>query len=156
MQSSAIEPEGLFDGLHWRPIVRWAALDVVLTLVLIVPVVFYLAGAEALSDDEETATQAIDAAVASPDLLLWSFVLGLSITVYASFRASRAAGTLHLRHGGWTAVVSAVLGFLLLLVTGGDSSPANPLWYDALSLGLMVPAGVLGGWLASREVESAT
>ncbi len=101
MQPSPIEPDGLFDGLRWSPIVRWAALDIVLTLVLVVPVMLYLAGAAALSDDEETATQALNAALASPDFLLWSFVLGLSITVYAGFRASRAAGTLHLRHGGW-------------------------------------------------------
>jgi hypothetical protein len=116
---------------------------------------FYLAGAESLSDNEEMANAAIDAAIASSEFLIWSFAFGLSITVFAGFRASRAAGVLHLRHGGWTALVSAALGLLFLLVPDFDSTPPNPLWYDALSIGLMVPAGVLGGWLASRGTESA-
>ena len=155
MQIAPIEPDGVFDGVHWSPIIRWAVLDIVLTLVASVPVIFYLAGAEPSSGDEEISDQALDAAMASPEFLLWGFAVGLSITAYASFRASRAAGTLHIRHGGWTAAVSAVLGLFFLFLPGSDSVPPAPLWYDALSLALMFPAGLLGGWFASRQARPA-
>lgn len=153
LTTEPIEPDGLFDGLHWPSILRWAVLDVVITVVASVPLMFFLAGDGALSDDEEIAGPALEAAASSADFLLWGLALGLSITVYTSFRAARAAGTFHLRHGGWTAVVSALIGLLFLLVPDAGSNSSSSLWYDAVSLGLVLPAGVLGGWLASAKPE---
>jgi hypothetical protein len=115
----------------------------------------YFAGAGAFAEDEETVNKAIDQAFAMPGFLVCLFVVGLSITVYAGFWASRRAGLLHLRHGGWTAVASAVLGSLFLLVPGVTAGPAVPLWYDALALTLVIPAGVFGGWLASNAIRPA-
>ena len=89
VQIAPIEPDGIFDGVHWSPVIRWAVLDIVLTLVASVPVILYLAGGESFSSDEEISDQAFDAAMASAEFLLWSFAVGLSITTYASFRASR-------------------------------------------------------------------
>ena len=148
-----IEPEGLFAGLRWSAILRGAVLDNVLTIVSLFPIMWFVAGAEAFSDDPETASRSIDQALATPEFLLWSFVVGIAITVYAAFWASRRAGVLHLRHGGWTAVASAALASLFLLVPDSTAGPQAPLWYDALALVLMVPSGVLGGWLASRLAE---
>jgi len=151
-----IEPESVFDGLQWSPILRGAVLDIVLTIFASLPVMAYFAGTEAFSEDEEIANRAIDQALVAPEFLLLSLVVGISITAYAGFWASSRAGVFHLRHGGWTAVSSALLGTIFLLVPGTASDPATPLWFDSLGLALMVPAGVLGGWFASKISESAT
>jgi hypothetical protein len=146
---SPIEPDGIFDGLRWSAILRGAVLDNVLTLVASIPVMLYFAGTQAFAEDEQTANRAMDSALASPEFLACQFAVGLSVTVYAAYWASRRAGLLYLRHGGWTAVASAVLGSAFLLVPDASAAgSAPPLWYEALSLGLMIPAGVLGGWLA--------
>jgi hypothetical protein len=152
---SPIEPDGLFDGLRWSPIFRGAVLDNVLTLLALSPVMLYLAGPEAFSENEGAANRAIDQAVVAPEFLFFSFIVGISITAYAGFWASRRAGVFHLRHGGWTAVVSALLASVFLLVPGATPDPALPLWYEGLGLACMVPAGVFGGWLASRVAKSA-
>jgi hypothetical protein len=144
-----IEPDSVFSGLRWAPIVRGAVLDNVLTLFASFPIMFYFGGAEAFAEDEETATQAVNQALAALGFLVCVFVVGLLITVYAAFWASRRAGLLHLRHGGWTAVTSAVLACVFLLLPGAAAGPALPLWYDVLGLAFMVPAGLFGGWLAS-------
>ena len=153
---AGIEPEGLFDGLHWSSILRGAVLDNVLTLIALLPIMFYVAGAEALSDDEVAASRAIDQAIVAPEFLFWSFIIGISITAYAAFWASRRAGTLHLRHGGWTAVLSAVIASMFLLVPDAAADPQPPLWYNGLSLGLMIPTGIFGGWVASRRQPAAS
>jgi hypothetical protein len=116
---------------------------------------FYFAGADAFSEDEAAAGRAIDQAVVAPEFLFWSFVIGISITAYAAFWASRRAGTLHLRHGGWTAVVSAAVASMFLLIPDAAAGPQQPLWYTGLSLGLMIPTGVFGGWVASRLKPAA-
>ena len=79
----------------------------------------------------------------------------VSITAYAGFWASNRAGAFHLRHGGWTAVSSALLASVFLLVPGANAGPTTPLWLDGLGLALMVPAGVLGGWFASKIAKPA-
>ena len=150
-----IEPDGLFDGLQWSPILRGAVLDNVLTLFALLPIMLYVAGAEAFSEDEEIADRAIDQAIVAPEFLLLSFVVGVSITVYAGFWASRRARALHLRHGGWTAVASVLLASVFLLVPGATEGLTTPLWLDGLGLALMVPAGVLGGWFASTVAKPA-
>ena len=152
---SPIEPASAFDGLRWSPILRGAVLDNVLTFLALIPIMLYVAGAETFSEDEETIERAIDQAFVAPEFLLWSFIVGISITAYAAFWASRRAGVFHLRHGGWTAVASAVLASLFLLIPAPTAAPAPPLWYNALSLAVMLPAGVFGGWLASKVAKPA-
>lgn len=147
---SSIEPEGAFDGLQWSPILRGAVLDNVLTILAMVPITLHFAGDAAFGENEEAARQAMDAAMREPAFLLATFAVGAAITLYACYWAARRAGVLHVRHGGWTAVTSAVLGtFISLLLGGGSGGADTPLWYDALSLALMVPAGMAGGWLAA-------
>ena len=89
MRASPIEPDGVFDGLRWSPIIRWAVLDIVLTVIAIFPTLFLLAGSRAVSDDEEAVGRALDQAVESPECLRWIFLIGTAITVFAAFRAVR-------------------------------------------------------------------
>jgi hypothetical protein len=144
----------MFAGLQWSAIIRGAVLDNVLTFLALVPIVLWLAGTGALSGDPESVEAAIDRVATAPEFLLCSFLIGIAITAYAGFWAARRAGAFHLRHGGWTAVASAALAVVFLLIPGASTGPSSPWWYDAVAYASMLPAGVLGGWLASRRARS--
>ena len=103
--------------------------------------------------DDEVAGQAFDAMYASWEFLVASVVVGLAATTYGAYVGARRAGVHHLRHGGWVAVVSALIGVGLLVLSGTEPSPHA--WLDALSLALMLPAGVLGGLVASKHEAAA-
>ncbi len=148
--SPSIDPEGVFDGLRWAPILAGALLDNALTMIAMFPITFFAAGAEAMSEDPATAQEAMEHAMDRPEFLALSFAAGAAITTFAAFWAARRAGVLHVRHGGWTAVVSALLACALFLLPGAAAEPRPPLWFEALGLAVMIPAGVVGGWLASR------
>ena len=150
-----IQPHGVFDGILWRPVFKWAVLDIVLTMLALTPIMLYIAGPAAFSEDDAIANPASDQALASSGFLALSFVVGLAITIFASYRAARSAASSHVRHGGWTAIVSAVLGTAFLLLPADPSSAPSPLWYDALSLALMLPAGLFGGWVAMLREQRA-
>jgi hypothetical protein len=142
-----IEPEGIFDGLRWDCIVRGALLDIVLTVVGSVPLILFLAGSDAFSEDQHASDQAIERALTSPEGVLWGTLLGLAATLAGSCYGAWRAGQHHVRHGGWVAVVSLVLALPLSLVSAPRSVP---LFYELLGLVGMLPAGLLGGLVARR------
>jgi hypothetical protein len=144
------EPEGILDGLNWRAIALGALVDVTISFVAVVPMGLWFAGADAFSDEDASA-RAIEAVSASPEFLLASLLVGLGATAYGGYFAARRAGVSHLRHGGWVAVVSATIGFLSLLLPGANTGPQPPAWYGVLGLVLMIPAGVLGGFIALKR-----
>jgi len=125
----ALEPEGVFDGLKWGCIVRGAS----------------------FSDDEEVATRATDEALASREGMVLSALVGLSATVIGAYYGARRARTLHIRHGGWVAITSLLLGLPFMFLPGAQSNVPTPVWYDALTMVAMLPAGVLGGAIAKRR-----
>ena len=146
---SPIEPDGILDGLHWGSIGLGAAVDIGVTALASIPLTYWYGGAEAFSMDEEVADRAFEAMYASWEFLVASVVVGLAATAYGAYVGARRAGAHHLRHGGWVAVVSALIGVGLLLASGTEPSPHA--WLDAVSLALMLPAGLLGGAVASRH-----
>jgi hypothetical protein len=101
-----IQPEGFLDGLRWGCILRGALLDIALTVAGSIPLTLWLAGPGALSEDETTAREALDA-LSSPEALFWGAVLG-----------------------------------------------AQPSWYEAIGMIAMLPAGMLGGFLASMRGDA--
>jgi len=147
----ALEPEGVFDGLKWGCIVRGAVLDIVLTVVASIPLLFLLSGGASFSDDEEVATRATDEALASREGMVLSALVGLSATVIGAYYGARRARTLHIRHGGWVAITSLLLGLPFMFLPGAQSNVPTPVWYDALTMVAMLPAGVLGGAIAKRR-----
>ncbi len=150
-----IHPDGILDGLKWGCIFRGAVLDIALTWLVSIPLTLLLIGPGVLSKDDATFEDALRQALSSPEGLHWSAVLGLAATIIGAYYGARRAGTLHVRHGGWVAVVSMVLGLAFQLVSTAGSSSAYPFWYEAVGLAAMVPAGMLGGFLASSVRESA-
>jgi hypothetical protein len=150
-----IEPRGLLDGISWRAVLFGAIVDTALTIFAFAILFAWMAGPEAFPLDEEAADRAIDAAALSPEFLLSSLVVGMLATVIGAYAGARRAGVFHVRHGGWVAVCSALISLLFLLLPGAESGPAPPLWYDAVGLALMIPAGMLGGLLAALRDRAA-
>jgi hypothetical protein len=151
----SIEPQGLLDGIHWRAVLFGVVVDTALTVLASGILLLWAAGPEASSLDEEAAAQAIAAALVSPAYLLASLVVGLLATLIGAYAGARRAGASHVRHGGWIAVCSAVLGFALYLLPGSHIESSLPFWYDAVGLALILPAGLLGGLLAAVRNRSA-
>jgi hypothetical protein len=145
-----IEPAGLLDGLDWLAIILAGALDIVLTIVGSLVLIFWLSP-ELLTIEDEGLEQAFNQAVQSTEFLFWGLVMGLAVTAYAAYWGARRAGRHPVRHGGWIAIASAVMGTVLLLVPGLNEGPATLLWYDALGYALILPAGLLGGFVASKR-----
>ncbi len=143
-----IEPDGIFDGLKPRAILVGAVVDHVATIGTSIVLFGLLTGEDAFSEDGEVSEAAFEALSADPQFLVWSMVLGLSCTILGAFVGAWRAGTLHLRHGGWVAVTSAVIGFLFLVLPTAASGPAPPLWYDVVGWVLLLPSGLLGGALS--------
>lgn len=150
---SPIEPDGLLDGLRWSAIFRGALVDLVATFVGGILLLIFLFPAEAL-EEGAAGDRALDAAMVTPEGLFWTAVVGFAGTVCGGYYGARRAGTHPVRHGGWVAVASLLITFPFLLTPLGETSAPAPAWYDALGIALMLPAGVLGGFLASlREGE---
>ena len=145
-----IQPDGILDGLKWGCIFRGAVLDIALTWLVSIPLTLLLIGPGVLSKDDATFEDALRQALSSPEGLLWSAVLGLAATIIGAYYGARRAGTLHVSHGGWVAAVSVILGLPFYLLSTAESASAYPMWYEAVGLAAMVPAGMLGGYLASR------
>ena len=154
-QPLPLEPDGVFDGLRWNCIVRGAFLDIVLTAVASVPLILFLAGPVAFSEDEQVADEVMDEALASPEGLFLGALVGLSATVAGAYYGARRAGAHYVRHGGWVAVVSLLVALPLAFLPGVQSSIPNPPWYDVLTIAGMIPAGLLGGVIARRLGDAA-
>jgi hypothetical protein len=152
---SPIEPESVFAGLRWTPILLGGALDNFLSMLVMLPLTFVFAGTDALSGDEEKSAQAIDQVIASPEFLLASLVTGTAITVFAGYWAASRAGQKQLQHGGWTAVSSAAIALLLLVALSAPDDPPIPLWYQVAGWLVILPAGLAGGWIASEKASPA-
>ena len=150
-----ITPDGILEGIRWRAVVLGTLVDIGLTLVAGIALILWFAGADAFSLDDEAANQTTHAALASPEFLFCSFLIGLAATVYGGYFAARRAGVFHVRHGGWVAVVSAAVGLVGLLLSSPAPGSQPPPWYDSLALVCMLPAGLLGGFIALRRGEPA-
>jgi hypothetical protein len=151
----SIEPEGLLEGIKWRAVVLGAVVDIVLTGVAAMILLFWVAGPDAFSLDEEASAQALSAALASPQYLVSGLIAGLLATLIGAYVGARRAGRLHVRHGGWVAVLSTVFAFSLYLLPGAYSEPTPPFWYEALGIALVLPAGLLGGLFAALRDPAA-
>ena len=80
-------------------------------------------------------------------------VLGGLCTVYASFKAARRAGAYFIRHGGWVATASALSALVVILAV--PEGPTQPLWVEILGFLIIIPSGILGGYIAARIQPAA-
>jgi hypothetical protein len=152
---SAIEPDGLLDGLQWGSILLGAVVDNVLTVLGFGLLTASLAGEEAFSGDQEAAERALEEMASSPEFLLAGLLVGVCATAFGAFVGARRAGVHHVRHGGWIAVCSAALSLVPILLAGQAPASSPPLWYEALGWLLLLPSGLAGGYLAARLAPAA-
>jgi hypothetical protein len=145
-----IEPEGTFAGLSASAILFGAFVDLAVTTIAISLLVLWLAP-EVMSQDQNASRKALEECYASTTYVTGNVVLGALGTVLGAFAGARRAGTLHVRHGGWIAVASTSIGFLLtvLLPAPEPIDAANPLWAQTVAWLLILPAGMTGGAIAA-------
>ena len=99
---------------------------------------FFAMAARGLSENE------VAARMHGPSGLLLMLILGLGFTVGGGYVAGRTAKQEEILHGASVAGLGIVLGLFL-------RDPSLPLWYEAVSFAAMVPAGMAGGYLASKR-----
>jgi hypothetical protein len=145
----AIEAPGIFTGLRPAAILLGVVVDHLATLVASVALVSVLAAREPGGAPTE---EALDALAATPAFLLASLVVGLACTALGGFVGARRAGCAFVRHGGWIGIGSALVA--LASVAAGSPGPSPPLWVELAGFALVVPAGILGGWLAGVRASS--
>ena len=144
-----IESEGTFDGLSGSAILFGAFVDIAATLILSTLLALWLAP-DLSSQDEAVARQALEHLHASQAYVGANIAIGALCTAIGAFVGARRAGQLHVRHGGWIAVTSTVLGVLLTLL---EPTPVQngsiPVWVEVTTWLLILPAGMTGGTLAA-------
>jgi hypothetical protein len=149
MPRAPIEPEGTFDGLSAPAILLGAFMDIAATTIALTTLVLWLAP-DVMSHDQAASRKALEEVHVSPTYVTANVVLGALGTVFGAFVGARRAGRLHVRHGGWIAVTSTAIGFLLTLLSAPPQvEAASPLWVEALAWLLILPAGMSGGALAA-------
>lgn len=145
----------LLAGLKAFPILLGVVVDWVLTTLFSVsltrayldPSVMALEGAEF----NAAFNASLEDLFKDPGYLLGSLLCGLLATTIAAFVGARNAGTLPLKHGLAVAVASGFSVIVAGLLPGEDTGLAPPLWFNALGWLLLLPAGVLGGYLARPQ-----
>jgi hypothetical protein len=144
----AIRPTGVFEGLRPGAIAFGVLVDTAASLVasLVLVAVFSTLGPPRDGASPEEAAQAIES---SPRFLFASLCVGLLCTVWGAYVGARRAACFFVRHGVWIGIGSAVVG---LFFYGADDAqaPQTPFWFDVLGFTLLLPAGALGGYWASR------
>jgi hypothetical protein len=143
------EEEGVFDGLRGGAILIGALLDLIVTQLGLSALQLAFAPA-LLSADLDARREMTAALMAQPGFPLAALAVGVLGTVIGAFVGARQAGQLFVRHGGWIAVASTVLGTFASLLDPTTAAPnaLPPLWAQVASLLLILPAGVAGGALA--------
>ena len=148
----------LLAGLKAIPIVLGVVVDWVLTTLLSVsltrarldPSVLALEGAEF----NAAFNASVENLFRDPGYLVGSLLCGLLATVIGAFIGARNAGTLPLKHGLAVAVASGLSVIVSNLVSGQDTGIAVPVWFNLIGWLLLLPAGVLGGYLAMPRVNA--
>lgn len=140
----SIEPGGMFSGLKAWPIFAGAIADIISTYILGSILLFVLLYRKYGADIPQEALANITIV---DDNILWFLILGVACTVLGGFVGSRIAGSEEIRHGGWVGAVSLIFSVFMELNT--DTGETYPQWLTIISVAVVIPAGVLGGYIAS-------
>ncbi len=143
--------EGVFDGLKVRAIALGVVVDHVSTMVFAILLTLVAGSEDITSENEELAKAALETLASSPSFLISGLIGGLLCSVLAAFVGARYAGTRHVQHGAWIVVASSLMVFVVYAGSG-----SGPGWVEALGWLLVLPSGLLGGFLARWADEQAT
>ena len=147
---SPVEPEGFFTGVEIRPLILGVVIDHIATYAMMFAYYFaYIApnigaGGEL---DQEKVTQFM----LTSEGLMAGMVIGVLGTMVggavAGFKAKRYAA----KHGGLVGAGSLVIAFIQQAMA--ENLLPIPEWYRTLGVILAMPAGAVGGYLASVVKE---
>lgn len=140
----SLGPRGVFSGLKAWPIFAGVIADIVSTYILGTILLFILLFGQYGKDIPQ---EALTNVTIIDENILWFSILGTVCTVLGGFVGSRMAGTEEIRHGGWIGAVSLIFSVLMELNT--DTGQTYPEWLTIVSVAVIIPAGVLGGYIAS-------
>jgi len=143
---TAIQPTGIFEGLRPTAILLGVVFDNLATY--LVGSLLLLAFAGPPGSDGAFDENALAALASSREFLLASLAGGLACTASGAFVGARRAGCHFVRHGAWIGVCAALIG-LACYPAPAASRPLPPLWFDLAGYALLLPAGALGGLLAT-------
>jgi hypothetical protein len=80
--------------------------------------------------------------------LLLGLIIGLSCTIAGAYLAGRMARGAEVLHGALVAFIGTVMALIF-------REGVVPLWFDIAGFAGMLPAGLVGGYLAQKHRESA-
>ncbi|HWO43136.1 MAG TPA: hypothetical protein VNO43_15145 [Candidatus Eisenbacteria bacterium] len=141
-----IEPAGFFTGIEIRPIILGVVVDYIATYVAIYAY-FFVYLARELSKQGEVTPELLAEYMLSTEGLLVGLVIGTLGTALGGFVAGYKASKLETKHGAFVGAGSLVVSFVEQAM---QSEPvAVPEWFRVVSLLIIIPAGALGGYLAS-------
>jgi len=135
------------SGLKLWPIVVGVLIDIGGSLgagIVYVGAVAAVQLARGVAIDEGTLTLDL------PELVVTSLV-GLLFTATGGFVAAQMAKARYVQYGIAVGAGSICVALLGELAVGSDDTPA---WFNVLSYLTVIPAGALGGYLASRATSS--
>ena len=140
-----IEPTGFFSGIKIRPIIVGVVVDYIATYAGMYAYFFgYLA--KELSKEGEISSDTIAEYMMTTEGLLIGFAIGALGTAIGGFVAARKAGQLEIKHGGLVGFCSLIISFIEEAMR--EEGVPLPDWFRLLSVLAIVPAGMLGGYVA--------
>ena len=95
--------------------------------------------------NQQQMSDAIATVTLSTDFLLGSILFGTLATIVGGYVAARIAKKEPYLNAGMIGALGFVLGVL--------TANYNPLWFNVVGLGLVLPAALLGGHLARSRIE---
>lgn len=138
-----IEPAGMFSGLRIKAIALGVLADIGSTFILGILLMSVILISEYGTDMPD---EAIDNFYKTNRNLYLLFLLGTACTVFGGFIGAKLAGSSEIRHGGWVGAVSLIISVLIEM--SSDQSQSYPRLFSILSVAVVIPAGVLGGYLS--------
>lgn len=126
--------------INWKAVVMGALTDIAGTFAFASLVGILAAVA---TDMYHLSTSEMEARLQSPSSILAMIIIGLAFTVLGGYVAGRVSSTHEVIHG-------LIVGAISLLI-GLASFGSLPLWYDIVSLVVVIPCGMLGGWIAVKN-----
>jgi hypothetical protein len=133
-------------GLRLWPIMAGLLADLIGTVLFAFGYAF-LKGIMSMATDIES-----DELVATSTEYLTFLVYGLLATAAGGYVSGRLARVSPIAHAASVGILVFALSILIMLVA---SDLTAPVWFNLVSLGGVVPAAAIGGWLASRAKATA-
>jgi hypothetical protein len=143
----SFEPNIIYSGVKPLWVLMGVAIDWALTIIFVIVTmpIFFDSGALELSESEFAEHSEVVRQGAG--YLVTSLLMGALATVIGAFFAARKAGAVHLKQGLWVSIASAVF---YLVIPDGELGDVIPLWAEVASWSILLPSGILGGYLAKH------